>query len=115
MSTEITTDNEPPPQPKRKAKAEKKTKGAKATKRPGKATSAKAPRSTKPTDASKKERILELLRRKEGATIAQIAQVTEWQNHSIRGFLSGTITKKMRLALESSKDEGGERTYRITD
>jgi hypothetical protein len=55
------------------------------------------------------------LRRKEGATIADIAKATDWQNHSIRGFLSGTVTKKMGLVLESSKDEGGERTYRITE
>jgi hypothetical protein len=110
MSTDITT-NETATQPKGKAKAAKK---AKATKQAGKAKSTKAPRSTKPKNASKKERILELLRRKEGATIADIAKATDWQNHSIRGFLSGTITRKMGLILESSKDEGGERTYRIT-
>jgi hypothetical protein len=114
MNTEITTNNDPAIQQKRKATATKKTKGATATKRAGKATNAKAPRSTKPTDASKKERILELLRRKEGATIADIAKATDWQNHSIRGFLGGTITKKMGLSLESSKEEGGERVYRIT-
>ncbi len=114
MSTEITTDNETPPQPKRKAKAEKKTKGAKATKRPGKATSAKAPRppSRRMPEEGAHPRTLAPER---GSHDRRIAQVTEWQNHSIRGFLSGTITKKMRLALESSKDEGGERTYRITD
>jgi len=63
---------------------------------------------------TKKAIVLELLRRKEGAMIAEIAKATEWQNHSIRGFLSGTVSKKMGLALESVKNEAGERTYRIT-
>jgi hypothetical protein len=57
--------------------------------------------------------VLELLRRKDGATIGEIAKATNWQNHSIRGFISGTITKKMGLTVESTKNEAGERTYRI--
>jgi hypothetical protein len=57
--------------------------------------------------------VLELLRRKEGATIAEIAKATGWQNHSIRGFISGTVSKKLGLAVESSKNEAGERTYGI--
>jgi Protein of unknown function (DUF3489) len=114
MSTEITTTSESPNQPKRKAKATKKAK-AKPAKRAAKATkSAKVKDSSKPKD-TKKERVLELLRRKEGATIAEIAKATDWQNHSIRGFISGTITKKMALTVESTKDEGGERTYRIAE
>jgi hypothetical protein len=63
---------------------------------------------------TKKAIVLELLRRKEGAMIAEIAKATDWQNHSIRGFLSGTVSKKMGLAVESVKNEAGERTYRIT-
>jgi hypothetical protein len=57
--------------------------------------------------------VLELLRRKEGATLAEIAKATDWQNHSIRGFISGTLTKKMGLNVESAKNATGERTYRI--
>jgi hypothetical protein len=57
--------------------------------------------------------VLELLRRKEGATFVDIAKATGWRNHSIRGFISGKVTKKMGLAVESSKNEAGERTYRI--
>jgi hypothetical protein len=64
-------------------------------------------------EGSKKDMILELLRRKEGATIAEIAKMTNWQNHSIRGFISGTVSKKMGLAVESAKNDAGERTYRI--
>jgi len=73
-------------------------------------------KAAKPTDSregSKKNIILELLRRKEGATIAEVAKATDWQNHSIRGFISGTVSKKMGLAVESSKNDTDERTYRI--
>jgi hypothetical protein len=37
--------------------------------------------------------VLELMKRKEGATLAEIAKATDWQNHSIRGFVSGHVTK----------------------
>ena len=107
MSTEITTSES---QPKRKAKAAEKTKATSSKKT---AKSAKTKRSSQPKD-TKKERVFELLRRKEGATIAELAKATDWQNHSIRGFISGTITKKMGLTVASSKNDAGERTYRVT-
>jgi len=62
---------------------------------------------------SKAAIVLELMRRKEGATLAEIAKATDWQNHSIRGFVSGHAIKKLGLKLESTKSEAGERTYRI--
>ena len=66
-------------------------------------------------EASKKTLILDLLRRKDGATLAEIAQATGWQNHSIRGFISGAITKKMGLKVESTKNAVGDRCYRIPE
>jgi hypothetical protein len=78
---------------------------------------AKSPKQAANSDAragSKKEIVLKLLRREQGATIADIAKATQWQNHSIRGFLSAQVTKKMKLKVESTKSEDGERTYRIT-
>jgi hypothetical protein len=48
-----------------------------------------------------------------GARLAEIAKATDWQNHSIRGFISGMLTKKMGLAVESAKNDSGERMYRI--
>ena len=57
--------------------------------------------------------MLDLLRRKGGATLAEIAKATDWQNHSIRGFISGTLGKKMGLTVEASKNDAGERTYRL--
>ena len=62
---------------------------------------------------SKKTTVLDLLRRKDGATLAEIAKATGWQNHSIRGFISGTVGKRMGLKVESSKSASGERTYKI--
>jgi hypothetical protein len=49
----------------------------------------------------------------EGTTLAEIAKATDWQNHSIRGFVSGHVTKKLGLKVESTKSDTGERTYRI--
>jgi hypothetical protein len=63
-------------------------------------------------EGSKKEIILDLLRRKGGATMAEISKATGWQNHSIRGFISGTVTKRMGLTVESTKNDAGERVYK---
>jgi hypothetical protein len=40
-------------------------------------------------------------------------EVTAWQAHSVRGFISGSLTKKMGLKVESFKRPDGERAYRI--
>ena len=40
-------------------------------------------------------------------------KATDWQAHTIRGFISGNAGKKMGLTVESSKNEAGERTYHI--
>lgn len=62
---------------------------------------------------TKQEQVLSLLRRSGGASIEEIMQATEWQQHSVRGFLAGTVKKKLGLTLTSSKIDGGERRYRI--
>ena len=64
-------------------------------------------------DGSKAAKILDLLKRPEGATLAAIMKATSWQAHSVRGFLSGTIRKKLGLAVTSTKAEDGERTYSV--
>lgn len=64
-------------------------------------------------EGSKKAIVIDLLKRPEGATMAEIAEATGWQAHSIRGFISGSLTKKMGLNVESSKRDDGVRFYRI--
>ncbi|MBL8658850.1 MAG: DUF3489 domain-containing protein, partial [Rhodospirillales bacterium] len=53
-------------------------------------------------------------RREEGATIDQIAEATGWQLHSCRGAISGTLKKKLGLAITSGRVDG-RRVYRICD
>ena len=88
--------------PKKQAKAKVTSKKA------AKVKDAKVPR-----EFSKKAIVLDLLRRPKGATLAEIAKATDWQNHSIRGFISGNLTKKMGLTVESTKNDAAERCYRI--
>jgi hypothetical protein len=64
-------------------------------------------------DGSKKAEILGLLQRKGGATLAQIMKATGWQAHSVRGFISGALGKKMGLTVASARREDGERVYSI--
>jgi Protein of unknown function (DUF3489) len=85
------------------------TKKAKASK--------KAPKAAKKVgaarDGSKAAAVLELLKRPDGATLAELMKATGWQAHSVRGFLSGTVSKKLGLAVTSAKVEDGERTYSV--
>lgn len=57
--------------------------------------------------------LIDLLKRKNGATIPDIAAATGWQNHSVRGAISGTLKKKMGLSIISAPEEGRGRVYRI--
>jgi hypothetical protein len=82
------------------------------TKRPGKAAKADDAAPTA-REGSKKAIVLEMLRRPDGATLADIQSATGWQPHSVRGFLSGALGKNMGLTVESFKTPEGARAYRI--
>jgi len=93
----------------------KASKSAGTTSRWTKANKNQTTKAASAKSSTKKDIVLELLRRKQGATITDIAKSTDWQNHTVRGFLSGTVTKKMGIPVESSKSDAGERTYRIVN
>jgi len=62
---------------------------------------------------SKTAKVLDLLKRPDGATLNELMKATGWQSHSVRGFLSGTVGKKMGLPVASAKGEAGERSYSV--
>jgi hypothetical protein len=95
----------------------KPTKPAKAKPAPkpakGRKPAAKAAQPAAARDGSKKATVLGLLQRKGGATLAQIMKATNWQAHSVRGFISGALGKKMGLMVDSVRRDDGERVYSI--
>ena len=100
-------------------KGQKAAKGAKtkaAPKKDAKAGKKSAkPEAAKTTTAradSKGAKILAMIERAKGATLAEIMKATDWQAHSVRGFLS-TAAKKHGLKIESTKTEAGDRLYKI--
>ena len=64
-------------------------------------------------DGSKEARVIAMLRRPEGATIAQVMAATGWQSHTVRGLFAGALKKRHGLTVTSDKPQGGERIYRI--
>ena len=72
-----------------------------------------SPKATAPA-ATKHDRIISMLRSTAGATIAAMMTATDWQQHSIRGFLAGVVRKKLNLNLVSEQTDKG-RIYRIKD
>ena len=83
--------------PKKAPKSAKKAKGARPAAR----------------DGSKSAKVLDLLKRAGGVSGKELMKATGWQPHSVRGFLSGTVGKKMGLTVISTKGEDGERSYSI--
>jgi Protein of unknown function (DUF3489) len=63
---------------------------------------------------TKHARVIAMLKKPAGATIAAIMAVTDWQHHSVRGFLAGVVRKKLGLNLVSDQTDKG-RVYRIKE
>ena len=62
---------------------------------------------------TKTSQILKMLSRANGASLDELMKATDWQKHSVRGFLSGTIKKKLGHELSVRADKNGVRRYRI--
>ena len=88
----------------RAAPAKKANKGATSAKSTKKTASARA--------GSKTAKVLDLLKRSGGASLKELMKATGWQAHSVRGFLSGALGKKMGLTVSSTK-AGEDRRYSV--
>ena len=100
--------------PKTKPKAATRSTARKTAKPASRKRSASASSRSAAGPDTKHARIIAMLRMPTGATIAAIMTVTDWQQHSVRGFLAGVVRKKLGLNLVSEPTEKG-RVYRIKD
>ena len=107
----------PPAEPEKPARAvkaaKKKAKGKAQPTERGKQAAEPSSATATGSAGSKKAQVVAMLDSAEGVSLAQIMEATGWQKHSVRGFLSGMIGKKMGLKLLSFKGSAGERVYRI--
>jgi len=92
------------------ARAKKPARTKRVTKPKAAATKASTPRA-----ASKQAKLIEMLKRPEGATIDEIVKALDWQAHTVRGAMSGALKKKLGLKVESEKVDGRGRVYRVAD
>ena len=74
-----------------------------------------APVIPKKRQDSKQARVIAMLRRHEGATIAQIMGETGWASHTVRGFFAGALKKKLGVTITSEKAHGSQRVYHISE
>jgi Protein of unknown function (DUF3489) len=100
--------------PKSKPKAATRSTARKTAKPASRKRSAPASSRAAARPETKHARIIAMLRKPAGATIAAIMTATDWQQHSVRGFLAGVVRKKLGLNLVSEHTDKG-RVYRIKD
>ncbi|MEI4195871.1 DUF3489 domain-containing protein [Roseovarius sp. E0-M6] len=82
--------------------------------KPDPAPTSEAQKSPAIRSGTKQAQIIALLKRPEGASIAEIVEATGWQAHSARGMISGALKKKLGLAITSAKEEGRGTVHRLT-
>ena len=86
------------------------TKTAKRTTTKATPAEAKAPRAE-----SKQAQLIAMLKRPDGATIAEVVEALQWQPHTVRGSIAGALKKKLGLKVESEKVDGRGRVYRVAE
>lgn len=64
--------------------------------------------------STKQAKLIDMLRRPEGASIDEIATALDWQAHTVRGAMSGALKKKLGLTIDSDKDDERGRVYRLS-
>jgi hypothetical protein len=79
----------------------------------GQPAPAAAPRERKTREGTKQALVIEMLRRPEGASIAEIVEATGWLSHTARGVLAGSLKKKLGLAIDSEKHDTRGRIYKF--
>lgn len=72
-----------------------------------------APKQDAGAKVTKQDTVIAMLRRQDGASIAEIVAATSWMPHSARGFLSGVLKRRLGIAVISEKDVTGTRRYHI--
>ena|SRR5437763_381291 len=106
----IDSENGKPAPETAKPKGARKAKKAKSAKKAARAKKAAAKPKTDRTN--KKAEVIAMMKRAKGATLAEIMKATDWQPHTVRGFVS-ILGSKGGEKIESSKNAAGERTYKI--
>ena len=74
---------------------------------------AKRAKAASAREGSKTAKVLALLKRSGGVTLKELVKAKGWQPHSVRGFLSGTVGKKIGLTVNSTKGVDGDRSYAV--
>jgi hypothetical protein len=98
--------------PKKGTPKAKKTAKAAAPKKEARAAKKAAPAKSAAERSNKKAEVITLMKRAKGVTLAEIVEVTGWQKHTVRGFVS-ILGSKGGEKIESSKNAEGQRTYKI--
>jgi len=62
---------------------------------------------------TKKAQVIRMLQRANGASVAEIMRVTQWQPHTVRGFISRALVHDLRLKVTRFKRDQGQAAYRL--
>jgi len=74
----------------------------------------KVAKASTPRGESKQAKLVEMLKRPEGASLDEIMEAFGWQAHTVRGAIAGALKKKLGLDVKSADDEKRGRVYSIS-